>query len=994
MVLTPKASAARPGETTQIGVAVRYLYGAPGADLVVNGDVEIEAASDHGLPALKGYEAGVADEDFSPVKNELDDTPTTDVKGAAVLDVAIPQVKATRPLEAKIAVRAGEEGGHAIERIAYLPLLPAGGLIGVKKDFDSLAEGSQARFDVIAIGPDGLRTTRRKVHWSLYRLSNDYQWYKQDGRWNFERVKSSRRVADGAVDLKPDAPARIAAVVGLGQYRLDLRDDDPNDAQTSVTFDVGWSGEAKAPTPDQLDVTLDKPAYAGGETMKLKIFARSEAKATVVVLGEGVKTTIDADLKKGDNEIAVPVAADWGIGAYALVLAHRPLDKAARRMPGRAIGLAWFSVDPAAHRLDVAIDAPERVRPRGKLELPIQLAGLAPHEEAYVTVAAVDVGILNLTRYETPDPRGHFYGQRALSTEIRDIYGYLIDGLQGTRGQIRSGGDSGGEETSAEKPNQEPLALYSGVVRVGPDGKAKVSFDLPAFNGTARVMAVAWSKGRTGSASADVIVRDAVVVQASLPRFLALDDQSRLNLRLDNVEGVAGDYRLSVALHGPLAGDAALNQTVKLGAKAKASVNIPLRATGVGAASLDIRLTGPKFDAAQSLALDVEPGTSALVARSFHTLQPGESLVLSRDLLAEFIPTTGAVTASATPLGAVDVAGFLTALDVYPWSCSEQTVSRAMPLLYLSKLTGAERQAIEGDVPARVERAIAILLSRQDSTGGFGLWSAEGGGEDMWLTAFVTDFLTRARENKYAVPQRAMDQALDRLRNYVVNASDVKAENSAALAYALYVLARNGRPVAGDLRYFEDARLDAFGTPFARAQLAAASALTGDRARSQRTFFAAGEALSTAKSSNVSRADYGSLLRDGAGLLTLAAESQADQALILKDGAGRGRRRRRDAARLDAGGKLDDPRRPGLRGPGRKPDAFHRWRVAQGRLRHALRRFRSDRETGDAGQSGSGAGEGRDQRVRAAHRQGAGAIAWLSDRARFLPPRRDAGRAQ
>ena len=882
MALTPKAAAARPGETAQIGVVVRYLYGAPGANLVVSGDVEIDAASDHGLPALKGYEAGVADEDFSPVKNELDDMPATDANGAATLQVAIPPVKATRPLEAKIAVRAGEEGGHAIERTAYLPLLPSGGLIGVKKDFGNLAEGSQARFDVIAVGPDGLRASRRNVHWSLYRLSNDYQWYKQDGRWNFEQVKSSRRVADGAVDLAPEAAAKIAAMVGLGHYRLDLRDDDPNDAQTSVTFDVGWSGEAKAPTPDQLDVTLDKPAYASGETMKLKVFARGDAKATIAVLGEGVKTTLDADLKKGDNEITLPIGSDWGVGAYALVLAHRPLDKAAGRMPGRAIGLAWFSVDPDAHRLNIALNAPERARPREKLDLPIQLAGLAPGEEAYVTVAAVDVGILNLTRYVTPDPSGHFYGQRALSTEIRDIYGYLIDGLQGARGAIRSGGDSGGEETSAEKPDQEPLALYSGLVRVGPDGAAKVSFELPAFNGTVRVMAVAWSKGRTGSVSADVIVRDPVVVQASLPRFLALDDQSRLNLRLDNVEAAAGDYRLSVALHGPLAGDAAtLNQTVTLGAKGKASVNVPLRATGVGAVSLDVKLTGPKFAATQSLALIVEPGTSALVERSFHTLQPGESLVLSRDLLAEFIPTTGAVAASATPLGAVDVAGLLTALDVYPWFCSEQTVSRAMPLLYLSKLTGAERDALQGDIPARVDRAIAILLSRQDSNGGFGLWSAESS-EDMWLTAFVSDFLTRARENKYVVPQKAMDQALDRLRNYVVNISDVKGENNAALAYALYVLARNGRPVAGDLRYFEDARLDVFDTPFARAQLAAASALTGDRARAQKTFVAAGDALSAARSSNMSRADYGSRLRDGAGLLTLAAESQADPALILK----------------------------------------------------------------------------------------------------------------
>ena len=882
MILTPKVAAARAGQSARVGVAVRYLYGAPGAGLAVAGDVEIEAATDHGLPALNGYEAGVADEDFSNVKNEIDEPATTDAKGAATIAVPIPEVKATRPLQAKIALRAGESGGRAIERIVYLPLLPPGGLIGVKKNFGNLSEGAQASFDVIAVGPDGIRTTRRGAHWSLYRISNDYQWYKQDGRWNFEQVKSSSRIADGAVDLTPDAPAKIAAVVGLGHYRLDLRDDDPSDAQTSVAFDVGWSGEAKAETPDLLDVTLDKQAYSSGDTIKLKIAARSASKATLAIIGDGVRKTIEADLAKGDNEIAIPVGADWGGGAYALVLAHRPLDKAANRMPGRALGIAWFAIDPALHRLDVALNAPAKARPREKLNVPIDVKGLAAGEEAYVTVAAVDVGIINLTHYQTPDPRDYFFGQRALSTEIRDIYSLLIDGLQGTRGQIRSGGDGGGPETSAEKPTQEPLALYSGIVRLGSDGKADIAFDLPAFNGSVRLTAVAWSKGRAGSASTDVIVRDPVVVQASLPRFLALGDQSRLNLRLDNVEGAAGDYKLSLDLGGPLAADpAASHQTIKLAAGASAVVNIPLHATGVGAASLNVKLTGPKFEATQNLALAVEAGTSALVKRSFHELQPGDSLTLSSDLLADFIPNTGAVSATVAPLGGVDVASLLSALDAYPFSCSEQTVSRALPLLYLSRLANSGRLAFDGDVSARVNDAIARLLSRQDSTGAFGLWSASAA-EDIWLDAFVTDFLTRARENKYVVPQKAMDQALDRLRNYVVNTSEINSGNSAALAYSIYVLARNGRPISGDLRYLVDAKLDAFDTAFSRAQLAAASSLIGDRARAGKVFASAAQLLQNSKASPTSRPDYGSLLRDGAGLLALASESNADQAVIVK----------------------------------------------------------------------------------------------------------------
>jgi uncharacterized protein YfaS (alpha-2-macroglobulin family) len=101
--------------------------------------------------------------------------------------------------------------------------------------------------------------------------------------------------------------------------------------------------------------------------------------------------------------------------------------------------------------------------------------------------------------------------------------------MQGTRGAIRTGGD-GAAPMQGEKPTQEPLARYSGVVKVGSDGTAKVDFDLPAFNGSVRVMGVAWSARATGQASADVIIRDQIVAQATLPRFLAIGDQSRFHL--------------------------------------------------------------------------------------------------------------------------------------------------------------------------------------------------------------------------------------------------------------------------------------------------------------------------------------------------------------------------------------------------------------------------------------------------------------------------------
>ena len=163
------------------------------------------------MPALAGFAAGLQDEPFETISNDMiQDVATTDAKGTANL-APIPEVTAARPLEAKIILRAGEPGGRAVERSVVLPILPKGGLIGVKKNFTTLSDGATASFDVITVGPDGARVARKGVTWSLYRISDDHQWYRADGRWNFERIKSSKRVADGTIDLSTNAPAKISA---------------------------------------------------------------------------------------------------------------------------------------------------------------------------------------------------------------------------------------------------------------------------------------------------------------------------------------------------------------------------------------------------------------------------------------------------------------------------------------------------------------------------------------------------------------------------------------------------------------------------------------------------------------------------------------------------------------------------------------------------------------------------------------------------------------
>src|SRR6202007_700823 len=144
--------------------------------------------------------------------------------------------------------------------------------------------------------------------------------------------------------------------------------------------------------------------------MIVSVNARTVGKLTVNVLGDRLLTTQTIDVKEGTAQVKIPVGKDWGTGAYVLATLRRPLDAAAQRMPGRAIGLKWLGIDKKGPTLDVALAPAPLVRPGSALKIPVKLGGLSPGEDAKVVVAAVDVGILNLTNYKPPAPDDFYLG--------------------------------------------------------------------------------------------------------------------------------------------------------------------------------------------------------------------------------------------------------------------------------------------------------------------------------------------------------------------------------------------------------------------------------------------------------------------------------------------------------------------------------------------------------------------------------------------------------
>jgi uncharacterized protein YfaS (alpha-2-macroglobulin family) len=883
--LTTTATTISPAEPAEISLDGHFLYGAPASGLDIEGEINIAKAAER--PGYPGYSFGLeatdeADQDEVGTESiPLADLPQTDDAGKATFTVDLAKVPAsTKPLEANVVVRLAEPGGRAIERRLTLPITPKAAMIGVKPLFSgkSLSDNDTASFDVALVAPDGKAMAATGLKWQLLSIESKYQWYRNNGYWNYEPIKVTRRVADGSIDVAPDKPGKISVPVTWGRYRLEVTSPDPQGPETTIGFDSGWYAESSADTPDLLEIALDKPEYKPGDTMTVAVTARSAGKVTLAVIGDRLITTTTTDVEPGLVKLPLTVGNDWGTGAYVLATLRRPLDAAEKRMPGRAIGVQWFSVDKAAHTIGIAMDLPGLIRPETTLRVPVKLSGLAPNEEARIVVSAVDVGILNLTNYKVPAPDDYYLGQRKLSSEVRDLYGQLIDGMQGTKGQIRSGGDGGGEELQGSPPTQLPLALYSGIVSVGPDGTAEVNFAIPAFVGTVRVMAVAWSNDKVGHASGDVVVRDPVVVTATLPRFLLTGDKSTLRLDLDNVEGETGDYQIAVTTDGSLSVEGTA-KTIALDAKKRGAVSLPISATGVGSGTVAVAVSGPGgYTLARQYPLTVNPSTQVLARRTVKPLAPGQSITLSGDVFADLVKGTGKVSLSVTPSAALDVATLLAALDRYPLGCTEQIVSRALPLLYVNELSLDAQLAVDTGVDERIAKAIDTVLARQGSEGAFGLWSP--GGDDAFLDSYVTDFLTRARARGFSVSDDQFKLALDRLRNYVSTAPDVSTDGGLALSYALYVLARNGMAPVGDLRYIADVKLSDLATPTAKAEIAAALAMLGDRVRAEKAFDAAVGALPKDPKPEIGRTDFGSALRDAAAVVTLAAEGDAPNVIL------------------------------------------------------------------------------------------------------------------
>ncbi|MBV8166409.1 MAG: alpha-2-macroglobulin family protein, partial [Alphaproteobacteria bacterium] len=651
--------------------------------------------------------------------------------------------------------------------------------------------------------------------------------------------------------------------VGWGRYRLTVTDPETG-AATSMRFRGGWQATAEAgDTPDKVEVSVAQPQYRVGETARVNIKPPFAGELLLTIASDKVFETKTMSIPAEGATLDIKTSADWGTGAYVLASFYRPLGTGRPRDVVRAIGLAWIGLDLSERTLAVAMTLPDVVTPRQRVPVSLKVSGAGSDEPVFLTLAAVDEGILQLTRYASPQPQRYYFGKRRLAVEMRDDYARLLDG-KGTVGRIRSGGDGMGGRGLPVVPTKS-VALFSGIVPVAADGSVQVPIEIPDFNGQLRLMAVAFSKTRVGGGEAFLTVRDPVIAEVILPRFLAPGDEGRMTLQLHNVDNAAGAYRVRLATSGPLAVDDR-ERSYDLARDGRKIETIPIRGTTAGIGTISLAVEGPNgFAISRDYSIAVRSPHYPITLEQAALQASNAEFKIDPSLLDAFVPGDVAVALSYSGVRGIDVPGLLQSLDRYPYGCTEQLTSRALPLIYFNDLALLESKPQDKGVPWRVQDAIDKVVQRQDADGSFGLWRVGDGAATPWLQVFATDFLARAKQAGYDVPTEVLARAYKRLQGASYGNEEIDAN-----AYGAYVLARANLADLGELRYLHDQNAPKIDSPLALAHLAGALATMGDRARAASAFDRARTQLGWRAKKDY----YQSPLRDAAALVAIAAETR------------------------------------------------------------------------------------------------------------------------
>ncbi len=710
-------------------------------------------------------------------------------------------------LRANFNTRVYEEGGaFSVDRFS-IDYSPYAYYTGVKlpegeKNTGILYTGKDHEIQIATVDYKGNAVSRSNIKVEIYKLEWRWWWDQyNDELANYASDEYHKPVFEETISTK-NGNGKVKVNIKeneWGRYLIRVRDIDGGHSATAVTY-FDWSnwmerdggGDNKI-ISNMLQFTTDKTAYKTGEEAVVTIPSPAKGRALVTI--ENGSRVVEAhwlETEKGTTLFKFKIKPEMAPNVYVHVSLMQP-HKRENDLPIRMYGVVPINIDDPETHLKPTISMPSVLVPEQNVTITV---GEENNKEMAFTLAVVDEGLLDITRFKTPNPWSNFYSKEALGVKTWDMYDNVIGAFGAELERVLSIGGDGSEagDDGAKANRFKPMVRFFGPFHLNKGEKKDVKFKLPMYVGSVRTMLIAGHKGAYGHAEKTTPVKAPLMVLGTLPRVLSVTEEVKLPVSVFGGDKNVGSTSVKVEVNGLLQSIGGNSKTVSVGKDDEKLVVFDLKVKNeTGIAKVKITANGGGHTSVYEMELDVRnPNPYQTTSKDFW-VDAGKSEKGAVNATGLAGTNSGVLELSTIP--PVNLEERLNYLISYPHGCIEQTTSQTFAQLYLSDIMdlSAERKT---EIEKNIKYGISEIRKFQLTSGAMAYW--QGMNEpNEWGSTYAGHFLVLAEKKGYSLPGGMKKSLMNFLQTSSLNYEFAKNKywnNDIMQAYRLYVLALANQP--------------------------------------------------------------------------------------------------------------------------------------------------------------------------------------------------------
>lgn len=810
------------GETLRFKVQANNLFGPPAAGRRVSGSIFLRA-NRFKPTGLSAFAFGHDDTQFQRIDEALLET-TLDADGSYTYEYPIAQgIDSPMGLSLNYSATVIDDGGRGVSSYADTNVLMYTQFVGVRA-LSTRGPSLQTPigFEAVNVDAQGKEIARNQQNMRIRIYRNkQLTHYRKNERGYYRYVTEKERVLVDELEDPRDPHNKFQYQPRYAGEHIVEIEDLIGGQITRLNFYVRGDERSDKIVEQADKVELKVLGHGVTINEQIELEVRSPFIGKLLLIGEREKVlfTRVLDMNTHKKTIRIPVPADYLPNFYISAIALRPVPEGDRNNPVYATGLINVEVKDPAQTPGISLQAPARAAPNGEMSVTLKVDERNA-ADMYYTIAAVDVGILDLTQYQVPNMEGYFNQKRRLQVDHFSMYPMVMPYEPEVKHVISPSGDAPSRALIKKKrvnPDAQKrvksVALWSGLLKTDENGMGTVTFKIPDFDGRLRIMAVAYGDQRFASTSREVVVRDNLVMKPTLPRFLATGDDFTIPVVMFNGTDRQGDVtvRLQTSGHVKLRGPS--DYTMSMAPQTEKQIEFSAQVTHeLGVARVELIAEGVGERTRKIIQIPVRaPGTLASFSDGgVVDKNTPKSLVLP----GAFVDGTQELAMKITSNKLAQFDNGLKYLLAYPHGCLEQTTSKLFPLLYYSDLASASGDMFSNEQTPRyyLREGIAKIERMQLENGAFSYW--EGTGQvNEWAFVYAAHFMVEAKNAGLKVNNAVwnnmilqLDQLVSRdLMQGQLYARDFGVSHR---LYALYVLALANENVLSHLNHLRDTYFD------------------------------------------------------------------------------------------------------------------------------------------------------------------------------------------